>query len=833
MAVGGVRKKGFFVLGIFVFAFLVGWCRPAESVVDLKKLLVSEGKDAKNQNYSVSQIDIVSYASRLSQRLYDLRVRPEDKVDVKEIWKRLRGLSNKIQDIAVELLFLKGTNHLNYNHLLFFREKLLRISKEILHIDKSISYTIRRLMEERRGWLKEKETLLKWKDTIKGSDAQGIEWRAYKNAKSIIDRALSLFDKKLDPLLGIEERVAELQGKLHELSAETDQMAQEIKGNIFERNAPVLFSSAYFSRMGQDLWKRTWDEIKSFVLQQGEHVVGNVWILVEVVFFTLLLTFLVSRSGRNLKESSRWRIFTQKPFAASLFFCLSMVQMWERPLPPGWQPLFQFFIIVTVILLSKEIFRDSWKWHVLYRFAVLILIVALFRMIVIPKPLLRIVVFGVALAGVVFCLWQSCHKQHKEEAPLLVWSLRLSAVVLAVALVADVVGYASFSMYFLNAFLLSVFMALELWMVYIMTLGFIELVLTWIPFAPIRKNTEVLLSRIRPIVLVVFFVSFVASIMVIWQVYTTGQDAIESILSFGVTVGGVNITLNLLLSAAVVLYGSLLISWGVQALLLQEVLPRRGISRGVQLSISRLVHYGIVFIGFLFTLRTLGFGLTNITIIGGALGVGIGFGLQAIVNNFASGLILLFERPIKIGDTIEVDNEMAVVKRLGLRSTVVQTLDNAEIVIPNSDLVTQRVTNWTLANRLVRVRIPVGVAYGTNIEKVREILLACAKENPKVLTHPEPQALFIGFGDSALNFELRAWISEFMDSTGEVQSQLNAAINEKFREAGIEIPFPQTDLHVRSIDEEAVRPFVGKEEEKEEKKAMARMGKQDVEETHS
>jgi len=135
--------------------------------------------------------------------------------------------------------------------------------------------------------------------------------------------------------------------------------------------------------------------------------------------------------------------------------------------------------------------------------------------------------------------------------------------------------------------------------------------------------------------------------------------------------------------------------------------------------------------------------------------------------------------------------------------------------VANSDLVTHQVTNWTLANSLVRVRIPVGVAYGSDIEKVTRILMSCAVENPKVLKRPAPQALFIGFGDSALNFELRVWISEFMESTGEFQSEMNRAINERFKEAGIEIPFPQTDLHVRSVDETAARLLRGEAREME------------------
>ncbi len=236
------------------------------------------------------------------------------------------------------------------------------------------------------------------------------------------------------------------------------------------------------------------------------------------------------------------------------------------------------------------------------------------------------------------------------------------------------------------------------------------------------------------------------------------------------------------------------------------MLSRYRVTRGVQESITRLVHYTILVIGLMVFMKLLGFKFADIAIIGGALGVGIGFGLKEIVNNFVSGLILLFERPVKVGDIIVVGQDMGEVTALGLRATTVQTFDNAEIVIPNEELITCSVTNWTLAEKRVRVKIPIGVAYGTDISNVLEILLSCADSNPTVLTQPLPKALFLAFGDSSLNFELRAWISDFNDSL-RVRSELNQDIENEFQMAGIEIPFPQRDLHLKSVDTDAIKAF--------------------------
>ena len=180
--------------------------------------------------------------------------------------------------------------------------------------------------------------------------------------------------------------------------------------------------------------------------------------------------------------------------------------------------------------------------------------------------------------------------------------------------------------------------------------------------------------------------------------------------------------------------------------------------------------------------------------------MGIGFGLQSVVNNFVSGLILLFERPIKTGDWIVVGDIEGYVKSIRIRSTQIQTFDRADVIVPNSDLISNPVTNWMLKEARGRIRVPVGVAYGSDTEKVRDILLEVASGHDMVIkdgSAPEPQVRFRGFGDSSLDFELRCHI-EHIDNRMLVISDLNFAIDKAFREHGIEIPFPQRDIHVRT-----------------------------------
>jgi potassium efflux system protein len=192
---------------------------------------------------------------------------------------------------------------------------------------------------------------------------------------------------------------------------------------------------------------------------------------------------------------------------------------------------------------------------------------------------------------------------------------------------------------------------------------------------------------------------------------------------------------------------------------------------------------------------TAGVELNKFPVITGALGVGVGFGLQNIVNNFASGLVLLFERPIRIDDVVEVAGLVGTVKRIGARSSIINTGQGAEVIVPNSNLLSNQVINWTLSSPRRRAEILVGVAYGSDPEAILKLLTSVAAENSNVMTDPAPVAYFLGFGDSALNFELRFW-SASQDTWFQLKSDVAIGVARVLRQANIEIPFPQRDLHL-------------------------------------
>lgn len=230
----------------------------------------------------------------------------------------------------------------------------------------------------------------------------------------------------------------------------------------------------------------------------------------------------------------------------------------------------------------------------------------------------------------------------------------------------------------------------------------------------------------------------------------------------------------------------------------RQFLSRTSLDRGMQESIATAAGYLVMAIGYLVALDMAGLDLSTLAVIVGALSIGIGFGLQNVANNFVSGLILLIERPIKVGDRIELEGINGRVMRISARSTAVRTNDNIDIVVPNSELVSEKVINWSQKDRKVRFRIPVGVAYGTDVEHAMDLMVKAAGTVPGVLKSPAPSARFISFGDSALNLEVRVWTAERLHRRGLLFSDVNRAVYYQFMKHDIQIPFPQQDVYIKS-----------------------------------
>ncbi len=263
------------------------------------------------------------------------------------------------------------------------------------------------------------------------------------------------------------------------------------------------------------------------------------------------------------------------------------------------------------------------------------------------------------------------------------------------------------------------------------------------------------------------------------------------------TVNQTPITLASLLAFTFIFIAFLVVAKILTRLISSRVLSRVNIDEGTKYNLERILNYTMGIIGAIVAFQFIGIDLSGLAVIFGLLSVGIGFGLQNVTSNFVAGLILLFERPIKVGDRIMVGETEGDVTSINMRSTTVLSVDNISIIVPNSDFISQRVINWSYGDKRVRINTDVGVSYNSDLDTVLRCLREVALENERVLRTPEPMVHLVEFGDSSWNLQLRCWIADPKEHWT-VRSAINCAIVRKFRENKVEIPFPQRDLHVRS-----------------------------------
>jgi potassium efflux system protein len=387
----------------------------------------------------------------------------------------------------------------------------------------------------------------------------------------------------------------------------------------------------------------------------------------------------------------------------------------------------------------------------------------------------------------------------RAERPVRLYGL-LAVVLLAANSVGALCGYLDLGQFLVSATLGSAGLGGVLIIITRIALGLAAYLLHVRPLTDlrlVRRNRDRILRYVTRTLTVLMTVLWVLLALRNVRLLEGFLTALQSVLDVRLERHAISISLGDIVAFAITIWVSWLLSAFIRFVLEEDIYPRVTLPPGVPNTLSTLLHYVILVFGFFVALGVLGVDLTKATILAGALGVGIGFGLQNVVNNFVSGLILLFERPVRVGDAVAIRDVAGEIQHIGIRSCVVRTGDGAEVILPNAVLIADPVSNWTLSNRLRRLTLSVGVAYGTDPAVVIELLRGVATAHEGVLASPEPLLWFTGFGDSALNFQMRVWTDRY-DSWGGLQSELYLATYKVLSDAGIQIPFLRRDVHIDS-----------------------------------
>ncbi len=323
-------------------------------------------------------------------------------------------------------------------------------------------------------------------------------------------------------------------------------------------------------------------------------------------------------------------------------------------------------------------------------------------------------------------------------------AMRVGAVLLAFAILAEIAGWSDLAILLGDGVLRSGFLGLFVFVMLKILHGLASFALVLRPLRLLRSisiHQQFVENRLEWVLSVLAVVLWGALVLGQIGLLAPAADVVSRILGVSVNVGTLSVSVADVLVFAFTVGASFLLARLVQVILQEDVFSRVRTARGVPYAISSLARYCVIFLGFLVGLSAAGVEVTKLAIVAGGLGVGIGFGLQNIVNNFVSGLIMLFERPIDVGDTIELSGTSGTMKRIGIRASVIHTFDGAEVIVPNGMLISDKVVNWTLSDRRRRIDLDVGVEYGTPAQRVIDLLVGVAKANPKVISDPEPLRL--------------------------------------------------------------------------------------------
>jgi len=627
-----------------------------------------------------------------------------------------------------------------------------------------------------------------------------------------ITTARKRIEARRDAVLVLHNGLAQRQAEIDQILEETSRTREQLLSRLLARDAPPFWRMLAADGPGPSMSERMRDSVARDLSALGAVLRDRV----EVIPTWIVLFVASLIAAYWLRERARgWREGDESARAATAIFerpISAAIVLWVflTPLPYSTgAPLVREVAVVALIvalvrlvlpLLAPELRASSYA-------LVGIVLADQVRQLVASVPTLERILFSLECAVSLGVLWligrggMWAQPRSPSANRIVAVVVRLAIAAMAGALVANGLGYLRLARLLGDGTMRSAYAAVLAYAFARVADGAVVLLLRTRPIRSLRmvqRRRALVDQGVRRLVRLAIFALWVITALRLFNLYDTIAATATSILTTELAVGEFALSLGDVAAFIFTVWASLLASRLLRTVLEEDVFSRLPTSRGVPYAISTIASYTVLLLGFLVALSAAGAPFGRITLLIGGLGVGIGFGLQNVVNNFVSGVILLFERPIQIGDIVGIGQLTGSVKRIGLRSSTIETGEGAEVIVPNANLIAEQLVNWTLTDSKRRIDLPVGVAYGTDPERVLALLVEVAGQHPDVLKDPAPKAFFLKFGENSLDFQLQAWTGKF-EKSAQVRSDLAVGVDRAFREAGITIPFPQRELHLKSV----------------------------------
>src|SRR6266536_2652002 len=640
-------------------------------------------------------------------------------------------------------------------------------------------------------------------DAAKSSNAPPEVLRRIEAVIAQIGQVREAVKKQRARVLTLQNRVAGQEARTADALTLIRQAREDVLNRLLVKDSPAIWSTEVRSHAPQDVLEETWTSLSTqwatlsvYVERQPIRFFLHVAIFISLAAGLYWTRRRVRHRMAEETDSAGTSFVFEMPIASALILSF-LCSRWIYPQVPRllWAMLGAVALIPSVIFFRWLLERDLYP--TLYALVVLYFIDQLRTVVAAVQFLPRLLFLVEMLAGMLFPIWlvRSMGRQRHwtPETEHLRKTIKVAAyaalLVSALAFMSNILGYVTLANLLGNALLSSAYLALILYAVIEVLDGLVIIALRLDPlslFSVVRRHGPLLRHRLRQGLqwLAIFlWVLFVLERLLLREPLLA---AIRRVLTAELAVGSLRMSPGDALAFVITVWAAFLMSRFVRFLLDEDVYPRIHLRRGLPYAISTMLHYVILLIGFFAGLAALGVDMTKVTILAGAFSVGVGFGLQNIFNNFVSGLILLFERPINIGDVVQIEDASGVVERIGIRASIIRTTNGSEIIMPNGKLISERLINWTLSSRQHGIELAIAVAQGTDPRRAIALLEQTAARHPLVTGDPPPQALVVKLGADSLGLELRAW-TDHSERWMQIRSELAIAISSALATEKIDI----------------------------------------------
>ena len=634
-----------------------------------------------------------------------------------------------------------------------------------------------------------------WQGTLQSAKQPETPPPVLQRAQSVVDsveRTRQATESGQAHVLALQSRLTEEEARVRTTLSSIEQAENQAVQHIFVRDSPPIWNLG--TSLGTE-WEKHSGESFSLQLERSAAFTKRslFTFLIHALLIVLMATALhwprrrIGKLAEEKPDLQRALPILDLPVSTAFALSMLLIPAIYAQAPRLIQAVLGAVVLIpTVVILRRLLLRNAYP---ILNAIVILYFVGQLRVLAASLPVLaRFIFLGQVLGASVFLVWvlRSWHLPREAvETHGRVWRAirviaKIGLILLPVAFLANIFGYVNLGNLLGIVFLRSVYIAAMLYTAIRIIEGLIIIALQVRPLGSLGA-----ISQYRPMIQrrtcrLLEFLAFLFWLSVLLNFFGLRTPLIattEAALNANLAIGSFNITLGRILAALITVWASFLVSKFLRFVLETDVYHHLHLASGVPYAISTMLHYAVLLLGFFVALAALGIDLTKLTILVGAFSVGIGFGLQNVINNFVSGLILLFERPIKIGDVIEVGGKVGEVSRIGIRASVIRTLDGSEIILPNGSLISGQVTNWTFSDRKRAVEVSVNVAGGIDPQRVVKLLKSTAAVHPDVAKTPSPEVYVMNFSAGAVTFQLRAW-TDRQENWAQLRSDLSVAVND-------------------------------------------------------